>query len=248
MVSREGAMETRWTLEHGPGRAAAGVDILIYFGAALGLFGIEEGLRAADLWPFPPMFNGGLTQIASFFVVFGIMKWRGQSWRAFGLRKPRRLWLIPTWALAVFAVNVVAQVTVVPLLATLLNLPSPDLTRYDALHQNFPLLLVALPGMMFTGGFIEEYIYRGLMIDRFARLFGGGRRGLVWAALLNGLPFGLIHFEWGLGGIFVTTVMGSVLGLMYLATRRNLWPLIVAHASLDAILALQVYFVGTNLG
>ena len=69
----------------------------------------------------------------------------------------------------------------------------------------------------------------------------GGRRGAILGALLNGLPFGIIHFEWGPGGILLTMVMGSVLGLMYLATGRNLWPLIVAHATMDAVLMTMLY-------
>jgi membrane protease YdiL (CAAX protease family) len=44
-----------------------------------------------------------------------------------------------------------------------------------------------------------------------------------------------------MGGILLTTVMGSVLGLMYLATGRNLWPLVVAHATLDAMLMIMLY-------
>ena len=79
------------------------------------------------------------------------------------------------------------------------------------------------------------------MVDRLARVFGGGRRGRVLGALGCGLPFGLIHYEWGLGGVLGTAVMGATLGLMYLATRRNLWPLVAAHASLDLILMLQAY-------
>lgn len=46
--------------------------------------------------------------------------------------------------------------------------------------------------------------------------------------------------------MLVTTVMGSILGLMYRVTRRNLWPLIAAHAALDAIMLLQVYYAGTG--
>ena len=61
------------------------------------------------------------------------------------------------------------------------------------------------------------------------------------AAVLSGIAFGLIHFEWGFGGIVSTAVMGATLGFMFLATRRNLWPLIAAHATLDFILMLQVY-------
>jgi membrane protease YdiL (CAAX protease family) len=97
------------------------------------------------------------------------------------------------------------------------------------------------PGAMITGGFIEEFLYRGLMMDRIARLLGGGSRSALSAALLCGIPFGLVHFQWGGGGMFVTAVMGSVLGLMYLATRRNLWPLVFGHALLDLVLLLQVY-------
>lgn len=36
--------------------------------------------------------------------------------------------------------------------------------------------------------------------------------------------------------MLLTMVMGSVLGLMYLMAKRNLWPLIPAHATLDALL------------
>ena len=135
-----------------------------------------------------------------------------------------------------------AQLTLLPALAYLLKVGPPDFSRYDILRGNLKLFLIATPGAMITGGFIEEYIYRGLMIDRLSRIFGGSKRALIYAALLNGVPFGLIHFQWGIGGMLVTAVMGSVLGVMYLATKRNLWPLIAAHATLDALLMTQVYF------
>lgn len=230
------------TFGPGPGRVGAGVDIVIYLAAALGFWGIEEWLRAVDLFPYPGFFDGALSLFMSFFVVVGLMKWRGQGWGALGLKKPRRWWFIPVWGLVILVVNVVAQLTIVPLIAMAVKAPPPDFSRYDILYQNLPLLLMAIPGTMITGGFIEEFIYRGLMIDRLGRLLGGDRRALVLAALLNGVPFGLIHFQWGVGGMLLTAVMGAVLGLMYLLTKRNLWPLIAAHATLDAILMLQVYY------
>ena len=61
----------------GLGRSGAIADILIYLAAALGFWGIEEVLRAADMFPYPGLFDGGLSQILSFFVVVGLMKWRG---------------------------------------------------------------------------------------------------------------------------------------------------------------------------
>lgn len=225
----------------GPGRAGSLIDIVIYVAMAFGFWEIEEALRAADKFPYPGLFDGGMALVLSFFVVTALMKWRGQSWSDFGLKRPTRWWFIPVWGLAVIAANIVAQLTLVPLIALLTNAPSPDFSRYDILTGNLRLTLISAAGAMITGGFIEEFIYRGMMIDRLSRIFGGGRRAVVFAALLNGVPFGLIHFQWGVGGMLLTAVMGSVLGLMYLATKRNLWPLIAGHATLDAILMSQVY-------
>jgi membrane protease YdiL (CAAX protease family) len=217
------------------------VDILIYLAAGSAFWGLEELMRAVDMFPFPGLFDGGISLILSFFVVVGLMKWRGQGWADLGLKKAARWWTIPLWGLVVLIVTLIGQLPVVPLLARLLHAPPPDFSRYDVIRDNLPLFLIAAGGAMITGGFIEEFIYRGLMIDRLGRIFGGDKRGLRLGALLCGVPFGLIHFQWGVGGMLVTAVMGSVLGLMYLATRRNLWPLIAAHATLDFILMLQVY-------
>jgi membrane protease YdiL (CAAX protease family) len=228
-------------LGKGPGRLGAIVDILVYLGAALGFWGLEELLRYVDKFPYPGLFDGAMSLVLSFFVVVGIMKLRGQSWSHFGLKKPRHWWTIPLWGFIVLLVVVALQTTIVPLLSKLLNLPAPDLSRYDVIKGNLSVFLLAAIGVMITGGFIEEFIYRGFMVDRIGRVLGGGKWGVRLAALLCGIPFGLVHFQWGIGGMFVTVIMGSVLGLMYLATRRNLWPLIAAHATLDFIMLLQVY-------
>ena len=223
-------------------RAQAATDILLVVAAALVAYTIEETLRGFDLFPFPPAFDGALTLIVAFVAAAFVLRWRGHKWSHIGLRKPPNWWFIPVWAAVVLVVYAMFQNTLVPYLAGVLQLDPPDFSRYDVVYQNLPMLLLIAAGAMLTGGFIEEFLYRGLMIDRLSIIFGGGRIGLVAAALLNGLPFGLIHFEWGIGGILMTTVMGSVLGLMFLITRRNLWPLIVAHATLDAVLMTLLYF------
>lgn len=231
----------RYEIGPGPGRLGALLDIIVYLAAAGAFFGVEEILRAVGWFPYPGLFDGALSLLLGFFVVAWLMRWRGQSWPALGLKRPARWWTIPVWAIAVLAATIVMQVTLVPLLARAFDLPPPELSRYDAIVGNFPLFAASALGAMLTGGFIEEFIYRGLMVDRLARLFGGTKGAVVLAALLCGAPFGLIHFRWGIGGMMSTTVMGATLGLMYLATRRNLWPLIAAHALLDLLLLYQIY-------
>ena len=225
----------------GPGPAAAALDVGIFVVAAFALWGLEEVWRATGRFPLPGLMDGAPGLVGLFFVAAGLMKWRGQTWSAFGLWRPRRWWHVPAWGLAAIVVNMIAQLTVAPLLARLFEVPAPDLSRYDPLRGNLRLFLIVTPGAMLTGGFIEEFLYRGMMVDRLARIFGSGRRSTLYAALLCGVPFGLIHFKWGVGGMFTTAIMGSVLGLMYLATRRNLWPLVFGHALLDLLLMLQMY-------
>ena len=119
------------------GRSGAIADILIYLAAALGFWGIEEALRAADMFPYPGLFDGGFSQIASFFVVVGLMKWRGQTWSDFGLKRTHRWWFIPFWGFVILVVNVVAQLTLLPALAYVLKVGPPDFSRYDILRGNF---------------------------------------------------------------------------------------------------------------
>ena len=224
-----------------PSRGEALVDLAILVLASLGIYGIELLLGSIDGVPkFEPA-KGALTGIGIFVVALRLARRRGQTWSSIGLGRPARLRSIPLWGLVVMVATIAAQLTVVPLIAVLTHAPAPDLGRYDAIQGNLALFLLTTAGAMVTGGFMEEVVHRGWMIDRLQRIFGGGRRARWGAALSCGIPFGLLHFEWGLGGILATTVMGSVLGLMYLATKRNLWPLIAAHATLDFLLMLQVY-------
>lgn len=45
-------------------------------------------------------------------------------------------------------------------------------------------------------------------------------------------------------GIGQTGFMGLALGVSYLIVGRNLWVLILAHAYMDTILMVQMYFAG----
>jgi len=227
--------------EDGGDRRAAAIDILLTLGASGVLYGLEMGLQAWGLLPESGMYTGAITLVGTLVFVLWLVRWRGQGVSVLGLRRPPTWWFVPAWGLVVFVVTVLLQVTVVPALASLFSLPPLDVSQYNLLRGNFPLFVAAALGSMFTGGFIEEVVYRGLWVDRLTTIFGGGRRGQLLGALACGIPFGLIHFEWGLGGIFVTAVMGTTLGLMFLATRRNLWQLVAAHASMDFLLMLQAY-------
>lgn len=83
-------------------------------------------------------------------------------------------------------------------------------------------LLVAI-----TAGVWEELLYRGFLIW-FLAPYGG----LVAAALLSSLIFGLGHAYQGWRGVANTFLLGLVFAGFYLATK-SLWWVMAAHAAVD---------------
>ena len=75
----------------GPERRGAGLDILIYLAVATMVYTAEKGLRAADKLAYPVFFDGAATLVLSFFMLLWMMRWRGQGWSNFGLRRPPSL-------------------------------------------------------------------------------------------------------------------------------------------------------------
>jgi hypothetical protein len=64
---------------------------------------------------------------------------------------------------------------------------------------------------------------------------------LVLASLLQAIWFGAGHASQGLTGMLMTGAVGFVLALVFLTRmNRNLWPLVIAHGTIDsAVLAFN---------
>lgn len=87
------------------------------------------------------------------------------------------------------------------------------------------LLLVA-----FANGWAEEVIVVGFLLTRLRQL----RFSPVAVVILTSLLRGLYHLYQGFGAGLGNVAMGLVFGYVYVRTGR-LWPLIVAHALIDAV-------------
>lgn len=117
-----------------------------------------------------------------------------------------------------------------------------DLSNYNYLRGNFGMFLASWIGVLFVSSFGEEVVYRGFLISRLEALFGSNPRvALVSAVVVSSLVFGVAHFAWGIVGIVQTSFMGLALATCYVVLKRNLWPLIAAHAIMDTLLLLQLF-------
>ncbi len=116
-----------------------------------------------------------------------------------------------------------------------------DMSGYEYLQGNLPMLLLALAAVCLVSSFGEEVVYRGFLMTRVAEM--GDRTRAAWgtALVIGAAVFGLAHFAWGVVGVVQTTFMGLALGAAYLLVRRNLWVLVLAHAYVDTLLLVQLY-------
>jgi uncharacterized protein len=89
-----------------------------------------------------------------------------------------------------------------------------------------PVLLVTA----FANGWAEEIIVVGFLLTRLNQLRVSPVRAVVVSSVLRGV----YHLYQGFGAGLGNLAMGLVFGYVYVRTGR-LWPLIVAHALIDAV-------------
>ena len=198
-------------------------------------------LAVADRLPWGEEARGVVAVLLGAITALWLTVRRGGSLADIGLVRPRRWWTVPFWVLGIFVTFVAAQALVPQLLAPYFDLPPPDMSRYDFLRGN-ALAAVAMALLLpLTAAIPEEIVYRGFLIQQFTRLYGDGGAAPILAVLSQALIFGLVHFQWGLGGIVMTTIMGLVWGAAFLLCGRNLWIVILAHSAAHIALVLQLY-------
>ncbi len=165
----------------------------------------------------------------------------GGSLADLGLTRPKRWWTVPFWVVGVFITFGTAQALVPQLLAPYFDLPPPDMSRYEFIRGN-PTAAVSFALLLpLTAAIPEEIVYRGFLIPQFERLYGDGTAMTTLAVLTQAIIFGSIHFQWGLGGVVMTTIMGLIWGVAFVLCGRNLWVVILAHSAAHVALVAQLY-------
>lgn len=109
---------------------------------------------------------------------------------------------------------------------------------YDTWWRIPVLLMVA-----FANGWAEEIIVVGFLLTRLRQLGVSPMAAVIVSSLLRGV----YHLYQGFGAGLGNLAMGLVFGYVYLRTGR-LWPLIVAHALIDAVAFVGYALAAGHLG
>lgn len=198
-------------------------------------------LAAADHVPWGDEARGVFAVLLGAMAALWVTLRRGGALADLGLVRPKRWWTVPFWVLGILVTFVAAQALVAQLIAPMFNLPAPDMSRYDFVHGDALAAISMALLLPLTAAIPEEIVYRGFLMRQFMRLFGDGHRSAILAVILQAMIFGSAHFQWGLGGIVMTSIMGLVWGGAYLLCGRNLWIVIMAHSAAHIALVLQLY-------
>ena len=167
--------------------------------------------------------------------------WRGGSWQTIGIARPKS---ILKTILQGIGLLMLGFVVVGGAQAILINLPGAtysDLSRFNSVQGNLPLLLFWLVTIWTTIAFSEEIVWRAFLMERLATLFGSVPYRGVLTVIISAVMFGLFHYYQGLMGIVLSGLLGLIYATVYLLGGRNLWVLIIAHGLSDTLSFIQLY-------
>ena len=116
-----------------------------------------------------------------------------------------------------------------------------DISMLDGMRGHFINYVIMLVIGWVVGGLLEEMLFRGYLLKRLNRVFGGGRWSVVVAVLLPAIAFGMAHSYQGPAGMVSTGLMGLILGVIFVANGNNLWLPILVHGFVDMVGLTFIY-------
>ena len=179
--------------------------------------------------------------------VFTGIKLRGEGLNHFGFSFNKITWKIGLkmllQSILVFILATAGFIIGSIIMANITGVPEgSNMGAYDYLKDNLGMLLLTLFGVYIVASFGEEVIYRAFLINRISELGLNSKVGKTIVVIISAIVFGLAHYSWGPMGIVQTSFMGLALSLCYFFLKKRIWVLILAHAYMDTILMLQLYY------
>jgi uncharacterized protein len=110
-----------------------------------------------------------------------------------------------------------------------------DHTLVDSVKGDWKSLLRWLITVWILVAVLEEVIYRGFLLGEISRLVGGGTAGAAIGLALSSIIFGASHWYQGRAGAVSTTLVGALLGTLFIWSDYNLWLPILTHGVIDTL-------------
>ncbi|MBL8292092.1 MAG: CPBP family intramembrane metalloprotease [Bryobacterales bacterium] len=199
--------------------------------------GLFSAVVAADALGIVP-----LTQtIFQLPLIWVFLRLRGERWFNLGFARPARL-LGPVLigSVAGVVMELLAVLVTTPWISSLFGV-EPDYSGLKGIRGNAGMLVLFLALNWTLAAVGEELCFRGFLMNRVARILGGGRGAWVLSLVLGSALFGWGHTEQGVSGWVQEGLSGLLLGVLFLLGGRNLTIPIVAHGVSNTVAFILIY-------
>ena len=171
-------------------------------------------------------------------VAWGLIRLRGETLADIGLKRP-----VSWMRTFIIGIGFAALVFIAIYLSEKAGFRR-DLSKFKDVQGNLQLAIFGVFYALIGAGFYEEFMFRGFLMQGLAMLFGATRVAWIVACVVQGALFGAAHAYQNPLGIAITGTLGILMGLLVLASGRNLWPVIIGHGLFDASRFVLFYFQG----
>jgi len=185
----------------------------------------------------------GLPAIFFLFPFGWISLWlRKISWRDLGMCRPTSWLRTIGIAVTVGVAYTAIEIRLIEPLLHRLGVGSEDLSNFEGIRDNIPVLVIWIIIGWTIGAFSEEMVYRGYLLNRLADLIGPGRAGWALGLIGSSAFFAFGHAYLGIAGILLTFLEACVWAGLYLGGKRNLWLPIIGHGTTNTLAFILMYF------
>lgn len=168
------------------------------------------------------------------------MKARGISWADLGLCRPKNIKTTAIATLSILGLAVGSIVVFQIISEQLLPGVAPDTSNESAVHKfgdlkdNWTSFFAIIP-LIWLESFLEEVLDRGFLMNWIERMLSSNVVATVLAVVLQAMIFGFRHSHDLSERSITVGLIGLAMGIGYVAFGRNLWPLIIAHCTLNTM-------------
>lgn len=159
-----------------------------------------------------------------------------------GFQKKNRNWFNLAFLAPItgFAILLIYRFLLIPIVTKFTGVPI-DISSFDPLRDNLPVLIVTLGFVWTSAAFGEEIIFRGYLMTRFSKVFGTSTSAIVANIVVFGIFFGTIHAYQGITGQILSGITGAMIATLFHLKKNDLWFCVVVHGAVDTFALTAVY-------
>jgi hypothetical protein len=188
------------------------------------------------LWAVAPVLCfalPGLGALLAFAWIAALLVLGKQRLALIGLSRPASWFRLIALALALAVFVQLLSGLAIEQIAQWVTHQAPDTSKLQGMVGNWPRLLFFIAVSWLVGGLVEEVVFRGFIIGYGTSIFGEKFKWLL--AIASSAIFGYSHLYQGAAGMLLTGIVGFILASAYIASRKNLPLVMLAHGFIDTI-------------